>query len=105
MQRGTMGGKNGLFAVVFLVAGVMLVAIAVPVLLSGVGEVPQVSLVVPLPATAIVVNSFILIEPIPAAIGLILLVVGVWVLRLSVKALRIDTSHKADIPTLQDHPW
>lgn len=101
-----MQGKNVLLAILFLVAGLGLIAVAVPEILSGVGDLPQTSLPVPLPSNAIVVGLWVLIEPIPFAVGLVMLIVGVWVLRLSVRTLKIDTSHKAGlVPAQSNRSW
>jgi hypothetical protein len=96
-----MSARSTPLAIAFFVAGVFLVAVAVPVIYSGVGGYPQYfnQPTAPPPKGIIVVHAFrpIFIEP-AIFVGIGLLVVGVYLLGQSIGALGIRTRVRGTVP-------
>jgi hypothetical protein len=94
--------KNGIRAAVFLIAGLFVIAVGIPVTYSGVGGGMRGGLYCPTcptspPKGTFIILNFpgytILFEP-AFFIGVILIVIGVFLLRQSVKTLGIRTDKK-----------
>ena len=98
-----MSVKNAPLAIAFLVGGVLVIAVAIPVTLSGVGGAPGFAggcfpcgPPPPPKGTIIDLGGFIFIEP-AFFVGIGLLVVGIYLLRQSIRTLgvRIRASDNA----------
>ena len=100
--------KNGILAAVFLIAGLFVIAVGIPVTYSGVGGGIRGGLGLYCPActtyspkgAVIILNisdGYILFEP-AFFIGVMLIILGVFLLRQSIKTLGIRTDRKPVTP-------
>jgi hypothetical protein len=91
-----MRAERSLLAVGFLAAGIFIIASSIPIVLSGVGGITEHHS--PTTTNVVVFGYSAHIEPAPVLFGFALMVGGVWVLRQSIRILKIDTSRKAAMP-------
>ncbi len=98
--------KNGIHAAVFLIAGLFVIAVGIPMTYSGVTGGGGIrnglycptcdEMSVPLRGTFIILNipdGYLIFEP-AFFIGVILIILGVFLLRQSIKTLGIRTDKK-----------